>query len=238
MAVDYYSQQPTYYSPYVNQGNINPFANAGQAYSVGSGGGAGGGPLSNTSGSAAPGAGGNTDWAWQGLMPPTMEYPQGQLQYLKSGTQATDYPQYMRSLGENMAQRSFQQASGNVVAGRAPQQIGAAQDAMNLSRLGYMSGAGQEAFKVAQGQETAQLSLYEQYLKQRQQYMDWMLGMRGAAAQETSAATKAAGEGGTGVNINPLGGGGSSGLPSYPYQVGKPGYTTPTQGTYRALGGF
>lgn len=77
----------------------------------------------------------------------------GQFQYSQN---ATSYPDYLRSIGENQAQQQFQSnVAGNVRLGNSAQGYQHAQDLQNQARLGYGAQAGQ----AQMGVETAQAGL-------------------------------------------------------------------------------
>lgn len=62
---------------------------------------------------------------------------------------ATDYPTYLKNLGENMSQSSFQnQVNQGIRLGNSAQGYMHAQDGLNQNRLGYMATAGQQQMAV------------------------------------------------------------------------------------------
>lgn len=64
---------------------------------------------------------------------------------------ATNYPTFMKNLGENNAQNAFQnQVNSGIRLGNSGQSFMHAQDQMNNSRLGYMNQAGQAQMTVEQ----------------------------------------------------------------------------------------
>lgn len=80
-------------------------------------------------------------------------------------TESQSGPTYMRNLGENMAQRSFQQATNRIGMGNSAQNFMHAQDRLNNERLGYMGQAAQQELAI-QNAMAAQMSEYQRLLAQ------------------------------------------------------------------------
>jgi hypothetical protein len=158
---------------------------------------------SSSGGSGAAGAGGSVPSIPQ-IAPPNIT----PFQY---NTDSQSYPTYMRNLGENTAQQAFQRATNRIGAGNSQQNLMHAQDALNQSRLGYMSQAGQQELGV----QNSLSDNYNKYLALLAQLYGTQVAQRGqdvslAGDIYSSNARSQAALNSSGGGVMRLGGGGST----------------------------
>lgn len=118
------------------------------------------------------------------------------------------YPTYLRNLGENTAQQAFQRATNRINAGNSQQNLMHAQDALNNSRLGYMSKAGQENLAV----DNSMADAWNKYNALLAQLYGYQVQQRGQDVNYAGTAYRADNSGGGGVLR--LGGGTTSNKPA------------------------
>jgi hypothetical protein len=106
-------------------------------------------------------------------LPPSIAPPS--LSPFNYSTESQSYPTYLRNLGENQAQRAYQQTLNRATMGNSNQQFQHATDALNTSRLAYMGQAGQEELGI----QNALASSHNEYQKLLAQLYGYQVGQRG-----------------------------------------------------------
>lgn len=154
--------------------------------------------------------------------------------------EATQYPNYIRSLGENQAQESFQnQVNQGIRSGNAAQGYQRALDNRNQTRLSVMGQAGQEQMRVEQSMADTLarhndqlLNLYGLDLNERAHQLDYIAQLYGLNLQQRQQAINYAlglrSQDISRESIYNRGGGGS-------VTIGG-GRSQPTQGNYIPIG--
>lgn len=168
------------------------------------------------------------------------------LQQFSFSPEATQYPTFLRSLGENQAQEAFQQqVNQGVRSGAAFQGYQRALNQRNQSRLGYMGQAGQEQLRTEQSIADAvaryndQLTnLYGVDVGDRGRMLDYIaqlyglnLQQRGQDLNYQASMNNIYSRPGQTITLGGGGGGGPAPASSY-RALGQPG----TGSNYRALG--
>lgn len=150
-----------------------------------------------SSGLSVAGGGGGT-----GSLPERIPTPD--LKPFAFSTEAQSYPTYLRNLGEQNAQRAYQNANNRIGMGNSAQNYAHSLDALNTNRLGYMAQAGQEQLgvdKALQSESDFMNQMYGDLFKtnvgQRGQDTDYL-----AALARINAATNSSGGG----FLKPMGG--------------------------------
>lgn len=192
--------------------------------------GGGGGGTGSTTGSATMSA----SVPASNIPPPTMR----EFQYTQN---QQNYPWYMRGLGENMAQQTYQTAvNQGARLGASVQGVMNAQNQQNMQRLGYMAQAGQQDLTVGQ-------AMAEEIRRRNDEAIRLYLAQLQGRGQDLSYAAQMASINARGAGGSGGGGGASVGGGSRPTVGGKLTGATPMNpaeiarmqqgGTYEAMGG-